>query len=142
MSGSEIEVLGYRGMREYAVQFDAMAAPEDAYLAEKKGKALNSSCRHLRAREYRPPDTKWLVEKATAYAKERVLLGWPIGQNQSMQFPIARAYAQMCATELLLHEGLRKYEANENCGEEAINEPMVAMDRNRTRQAVTLSRAA
>ena len=45
-----------------------------------------------------------------------------------MQFPIARAYAQMCATELLLHEGLRKYEANENCGEEANMAKMLAAD--------------
>ena len=64
-------------------------------------------------------DAKWFVEKATAYAKERQVFGRPIGQNQGIQFPIARAYAQMGAAELLVHEGLRKYEAGENCGEEA-----------------------
>ena len=64
-------------------------------------------------------DAKWFVEKATAYAKERQVFGRPIGQNQGIQFPIARAYAQMRAAELLVHEGLRKYEAGENCGEEA-----------------------
>lgn len=73
-------------------------------------------------------DAKWFIEKATAYAKERVLFGRPIGQNQGVQFPIARAYAQMRAAELLVHEGLRKYEAGENCGEEANMAKMLAAD--------------
>ena len=49
-------------------------------------------------------DAKWFIEKATAYAKERELFGRPIGQNQGVQFPIARAYAQMRAAELMVHE--------------------------------------
>ncbi|WP_373491993.1 acyl-CoA dehydrogenase family protein [Parasphingorhabdus sp.] len=73
-------------------------------------------------------DAKWFIEKATAYAKERVLFGRPIGQNQGVQFPIARAYAQMRAAELLVQEGLRKYEAGENCGEEANMAKMLAAD--------------
>jgi len=73
-------------------------------------------------------DAKWFIEKATAYAKERVLFGRPIGQNQGVQFPIARAYAQMRAAELLVHEGLRKYEAGESCGEEANMAKMLAAD--------------
>ena len=73
-------------------------------------------------------DAKWFIEKATAYAKERVLFGRPIGQNQGVQFPIARAYAQMRAAELLVHEGLCKYEAGENCGEEANMAKMLAAD--------------
>ena len=40
-------------------------------------------------------DAKWFIEKASSYAKERVLFNRPIGQNQGVQFPIARAYAQM-----------------------------------------------
>src|SRR6187431_3393619 len=40
-------------------------------------------------------DSKWFIEKASAYAKERSVFGRPIGQNQGIQFPIARAYAQM-----------------------------------------------
>ena len=73
-------------------------------------------------------DAKWFIEKATAYAKERVVFGRPIGQNQGVQFPIARSYAQMCAAELLVHEGLRKYEAGENCGEEANMSKMLAAE--------------
>src|SRR5712691_11293205 len=45
-------------------------------------------------------DAKWFIEKAAAYAKQRVVFGRPIGQNQGVQFPIARAYAQMRAAEL------------------------------------------
>jgi acyl-CoA dehydrogenase len=73
-------------------------------------------------------DAKWFIEKATNYAKERVLFNRPIGQNQGVQFPIARAYAQMRAAELLVHEGLRKYEAGQNCGEEANMSKMLAAE--------------
>jgi acyl-CoA dehydrogenase len=73
-------------------------------------------------------DAKWFIEKATDYAKERVLFGRPIGQNQGVQFPIARAYAQMRAAELLVHDGLRKYEAGENCGEQANMAKMLAAE--------------
>ncbi len=73
-------------------------------------------------------DAKWFIEKATAYAKEREVFGRPIGQNQGVQFPIARSYAQMRAAELLVAEGLRKYEAGENCGEEANMSKMLAAE--------------
>src|SRR5579862_9331938 len=49
-------------------------------------------------------DAKWFIDKATRYAKERVLFERPIGQNQGVQFPIARAYAQMRGAELMVHE--------------------------------------
>ncbi len=73
-------------------------------------------------------DAKWFIDKASTYAKERVLFNRPIGQNQGVQFPIARAYAQMRAAELLVHEGIRKYEAGENCGEEANMAKMLAAE--------------
>src|SRR3954449_12105185 len=52
-------------------------------------------------------DAKWFVERATSYSKERVVFGRPIGQNQGVQFPIARAYANMRAAELMVREALR-----------------------------------
>lgn len=73
-------------------------------------------------------DAKWFIRKATDYASERVLFGRPIGQNQGVQFPIARAYAQMRAAELMVHEGLRKYEAGEAVGEEANMSKMLAAE--------------
>ena len=73
-------------------------------------------------------DAKWFIAKATAYANARVLFGRPIGQNQGVQFPIARAYAQMRAAELMVHEGIRKYEAGEPVGEEANMSKMLAAE--------------
>lgn len=64
-------------------------------------------------------DAKWFLEKATNYARDRKVFGRPIGQNQGIQFPIAKAYARMRAAELVLHEAIRLYEAGENPGEEA-----------------------
>jgi acyl-CoA dehydrogenase len=73
-------------------------------------------------------DAKWFIEKASSYAKERVLFGRPIGQNQGVQFPIARAYAQMRAAELLVHDGIAKYEAGDNAGAEANMAKMLAAE--------------
>ncbi|WP_236033436.1 acyl-CoA dehydrogenase family protein [Belnapia mucosa] len=73
-------------------------------------------------------DTKWFIKKAVDYSKERVLFGRPIGQNQGVQFPIAKAYAQMRAAEALLKLGLAKFERGENCGEEANMGKMLAAE--------------
>jgi len=64
-------------------------------------------------------DAKWFIRKATDYAKERKVFGRPIGQNQGIAFPIARAYAQMRAAELMVREGCQKFEAGLTPGEEA-----------------------
>jgi len=64
-------------------------------------------------------DAKWFIRKATDYAKERQVFGRPIGQNQGIAFPIARAYAQMRAAELMVREGCQKFEAGLTPGEEA-----------------------
>jgi alkylation response protein AidB-like acyl-CoA dehydrogenase len=64
-------------------------------------------------------DAKWFIGKATAYARERVVFGRPIGQNQGVQFPIARAYMAMRAAELMVREAAALYEAGKDCGAEA-----------------------
>ena len=64
-------------------------------------------------------DAKWFIGKATAYARERVVFGRPIGQNQGVQFPIARAYMAMRAAELMVREAAALYEAGRDCGAEA-----------------------
>ncbi len=64
-------------------------------------------------------DAKWFIRKATDYAKDRNVFGRPIGQNQGIAFPIARAYAQMRAAELMVREGCQKFEAGLTPGEEA-----------------------
>lgn len=73
-------------------------------------------------------DAKWFIAKATAYAKERVVFGRPIGQNQGIQFPIAKSYAAMRAAELMVKEATRKYEAGQDCGAEANMAKMLAAD--------------
>ncbi len=64
-------------------------------------------------------DAKWFIEKATGYAKERQVFGRPIGQNQGVQFPIARCYAQMRAAELMVHHAAQAHDSGENVGAEA-----------------------
>jgi len=73
-------------------------------------------------------DAKWFIDKATHYAKERVLFDRPIGQNQGVQFPIARAYAQMRGAELMVHEAARKYDAGSEIGPEANMAKLLAAD--------------
>jgi len=73
-------------------------------------------------------DAKWFVEKASAYASDRTVFQRPIGQNQGVQFPIAQAYAQMRAAELMVHEAIRLYEAGGNPGEEANLAKLLAAD--------------
>ncbi|PZV36237.1 acyl-CoA dehydrogenase family protein [Mesorhizobium kowhaii] len=73
-------------------------------------------------------DAKWFIEKASIYAKERHVFGRAIGQNQGIQFPIARAYANMRAAELMVREALNLYEAGKNPGAEANMAKMLAAD--------------
>ncbi|HEY7664384.1 MAG TPA: acyl-CoA dehydrogenase family protein [Xanthobacteraceae bacterium] len=73
-------------------------------------------------------DAKWFIAKASDYAKERVVFGRPIGQNQGVQFPIARAYAQMRAAELMVREAASLYESGRDCGAEANLAKLIAAD--------------
>ncbi len=73
-------------------------------------------------------DAKWFIEKSVAYAKDRTVFGRPIGQNQGIQFPIAKAYANMRAAELMVREALRLYESGKNPGAEANMAKMLAAD--------------
>ncbi len=73
-------------------------------------------------------DGYWFIDKVPAYAKERVVFDRPIGQNQGVQFPIARAYAQMRAAELMVHDAARRFEEGENCGEQANMAKLLAAD--------------
>lgn len=73
-------------------------------------------------------DAKWFIDKATAYAGSRQVFGRPIGQNQGVQFPIARAYAQMRAAALMVDEAIRRFEAHEDCGPEANMAKMLAAE--------------
>ena len=64
-------------------------------------------------------DGYWFIDKVTAYAKERVVFGRPIGQNQGVQFPIAEAYIEVEAANLMRFEACRLYDAHQPCGAQA-----------------------
>lgn len=73
-------------------------------------------------------DAKWFIDKSVGYAKDRHVFGRAIGQNQGIQFPIAKAYANMRAAELMVREALRLYESGQNPGAEANMAKMLAAD--------------
>jgi alkylation response protein AidB-like acyl-CoA dehydrogenase len=73
-------------------------------------------------------DAKWFIARAAAYAKERQVFGRPIGRNQGVQFPIARAYAQMRAAELMVREAAQLYQEGRDCGAEANMAKLIAAD--------------
>lgn len=73
-------------------------------------------------------DAKWFTQKSVAYANERVVFDRPIGMNQGVSFPIARAYANMRAAELMVQEAARLHEAGLDYGPEANMAKMLAAD--------------
>jgi alkylation response protein AidB-like acyl-CoA dehydrogenase len=73
-------------------------------------------------------DAKWFIDKTVAYARERVVFDRPIGQNQGIQFPIARAYVQMRAAELMTHQAAALFEAGKDCAAEANMAKMLAAE--------------
>jgi acyl-CoA dehydrogenase len=64
-------------------------------------------------------DGRWFVERAARYARERVVFGRPIGSNQGVQFPIAKAYANIEAADLVRYQAATKFDRKEKCGAEA-----------------------
>ena len=73
-------------------------------------------------------DAKWFLEKGAAYAKERVIFGNPIGKNQGVQFPLAKAYAHMIAAEAIVYRAAGLYDAGTDPGVEANSAKMLAAD--------------
>jgi acyl-CoA dehydrogenase len=73
-------------------------------------------------------DARYFIRRATEYAKERIVFGRPIGQNQGVQFPIARAHAQSVAAELMVKKAAALFEAGRDCGAEANMGKLLAAD--------------
>jgi len=114
------------------VFFDNMAIPAESLIGE-EGKGFRYILSGMNAERILIAsecigDAKWFLDKAAAYARERTVFDRPIGQNQGIQFPIAKAYANMRAAELMVHEALRLYEAGQNPGAEANMAKMLAAD--------------
>ena len=103
--------------------FDDMEIPDSALIGE-EGKGFKYILSGMNAERLLISaecigDAKWFISKASSYASDREVFQRPIGQNQGVQFPIARAYSQMRGAELMLREALKLYEKGENPGEEA-----------------------
>jgi acyl-CoA dehydrogenase len=64
-------------------------------------------------------DGYWFLEKVTAYASQRRVFGRPIGMNQGVQFPIAEAYIELEAANLMRYRACERFDAGEPCGAEA-----------------------
>ena len=133
--GSNIVINPIRTMMNHAttqIFFDDLRVPAENLIGE-EGKGFRYILGGMNAERILIAaecigDAKWSIAKATQYAKERELFDRPIGQNQGVQFPIARAYAQMRAAELMVHEAARKYDAGEEIGAEANMAKLLAAD--------------
>jgi acyl-CoA dehydrogenase len=64
-------------------------------------------------------DGRWFIERAAKYASERIVFGRAIGSNQGIQFPIAKAYANVEAADLVRYQAATKFDRKEKCGAEA-----------------------
>jgi acyl-CoA dehydrogenase len=133
--GNGLTIRPIRTMMNHAtteVFFDNMRVPAENLIGE-EGKGFRYILSGMNAERILIAsecvgDAKWFIAKATNYARERVVFGRPIGQNQGIQFPIAKSYASMRAAELMVKEAARKYEAGLDCGAEANMAKMLAAD--------------
>jgi alkylation response protein AidB-like acyl-CoA dehydrogenase len=133
--GKGLSLRPIRTMMNHAtseVFFDDLRLPADGLIGE-EGKGFGYILSGMNAERILIAaecvgDAKWFIEKATDYARNRIVFGRPIGRNQGVQFPIARAYANMRAAELMVREALRLYEGGARCGAEANMAKMLAAD--------------
>ncbi len=103
------------------VFFDNLRIPASARIGD-EGKGLRYIMDGLNAERILVShesigDARWFVQTATRYANERVVFSRPIGQNQAIQFPIARAYSQTQAADLMLRKAAAVFQAGAPCGE-------------------------
>src|SRR5438552_11274898 len=105
------------------VFFDNLKIPADSLIGE-EGKGLRyildgmNAERILVAQEC-IGDGRWLLNKGIEYAKERVVFDRPIGQNQGVQFPLARAYAELEAADMICRRAAALFDAGRECGADA-----------------------
>ena len=133
--GSSLSIRPIRTMMNHATTelfFDEMPVPA-ANLIGEEGQGFRYILSGMNAERILIAaecigDAKWFIEKASHYASDRTVFDRPIGQNQGVQFPIARAYSQMRAAELMLKQAIALYEAGGNPGEEANLAKLLAAD--------------
>jgi acyl-CoA dehydrogenase len=112
--------------------FDNLKIPADSLIGE-EGKGFRyildgmNAERILVAQEC-IGDGRWLLKKGVDYAKERVVFGKPIGQNQGVQFPLARAYAELEAADMICRRAAALFDAGQDCGKDANMGKMLASE--------------
>jgi len=134
-AGAGLTIRPIRTMMNHAtteVFFDNVRVPADQLIGE-EGKGFRYVLSGMNAERILigaecVGDAKWFIDRATAYARDRVVFGRPIGQNQGVQFPIAKAYARMRAAELMVHRAADLFESGADCGAEANMAKMLAAE--------------
>jgi acyl-CoA dehydrogenase len=106
-----------------ALFFDNLEVPADNLIGE-EGQGFryildSMNSERLVAASQSSGDCRFFINKAVAYSREREVFGRPIGQNQGIQFPLARCYAEWKAADLMIRAGAALFEAGRACGEEA-----------------------
>ncbi|MDF3938934.1 acyl-CoA/acyl-ACP dehydrogenase [Achromobacter denitrificans] len=114
------------------VFFDNLRIPADSLIGE-EGKGFRYILDGMNAERILVAseaigDARWFIRTAAAYASERRVFDRPIGQNQGIQFPIARAYAETQAADLLLRKAATLFQAGLPCGDEANMGKMLASE--------------
>lgn len=133
--GNGMTIRPIRTMINHAtteVFFDNMRIPASALIGE-EGKGFRYILTGMNAERILIAseclgDADWFIKTASDYARDRSVFGRPIGQNQGIQFPIARAYADTRAAKLMVREACRLYDAGEPCGGEANMAKMLASE--------------
>ncbi|MZR31742.1 acyl-CoA dehydrogenase family protein [Sneathiella litorea] len=133
--GNGMTIRPIRTMINHAtteVFFDNMRIPASALIGE-EGKGFRYILTGMNAERILIAsecigDGDWFIKTASDYARERSVFGRPIGQNQGIQFPIARAHAETRAAALMVKEACRLYDAGKPCGAEANMAKMLASE--------------
>lgn len=124
--GNGLEIQPIRAMVNHAtteVFFDNLEVPAENLIGE-EGKGFRYILDGMNAERILIShesigDARWFIEKATNYANDRKVFGRPIGQNQGVQFPIAKAFAATEAAALMAEKAAKLFEAGEPCGPES-----------------------
>jgi acyl-CoA dehydrogenase len=133
--GRGLTIRPIRTMMNHATTelfFDDLEVPIDALVGE-EGRGFRYLIDGLNAERILIAaecigDARWFVERAARYATERVVFGRPIGQNQGIQFPIARAHVNVEAADLMRVRAAERFDRGEACGAEANMAKLLAAD--------------
>ncbi len=125
-TGTGLEVRPIKAMINHNTTelcFDNFRIPADSLIGE-EGKGFRyildgMNAERILVASEAVGDGRWFVKKATQYAKDRVVFGAPIGKNQAVQFPIARAWAELEAADMVCRRAAALFDDGKECGADA-----------------------